>query len=789
MYAKFFYKFLSIMQLRRFFIPFLLLTIVANSNCQQTPTLRIIPQPLAMAVSEGEFTLNADTRIYVPESQADWEMAAQYFVLLAEQSTGYRLAIHPITKEMREPRPNSIYFLPGNTDHPEGYNMEITPKGVFIRAQTAAGAFYAVQTLRQLFPPEFNATNAPGGFTGESSSKWTAPCCKIQDAPRFGYRGLHLDVARHFFPVSFIKKYIDLLAAHKLNTFHWHLTDDQGWRIEIKKYPKLQTVAACRKETLVGHYSDQPERYDGKQYCGYYTQEEVKEVVEYARQRFVTVIPEIEMPGHALAALAAYPELGCTSGPYETFTKWGVVEDVFCAGNEKTFEFLDGVLEEVCALFPSTYIHIGGDECPKTRWETCPKCQKRKKAEGLKDEHELQSYVIRRAEAMLAKRGRKIIGWDEILEGGLAPTATVMSWRGTEGGIAAAKAGHDAIMTPSSHVYFDYYQSDPSTEPIAIGGFLTLEKTYSYEPVPDEFTPEEAQRILGVQGNIWTEYMKTSDYVEYMAYPRVCALAEIAWTSKAQKNWPDFARRIQTHFARLDAMGVNYAKSYFDVSTSFSNGKVSLSAIDSSLQIRYTTDGSEPSAKSKIFDAPFSISKSTTVRAAVFEKEKQMGKMRTVEYLMHKASGKPYTMPRIPDKYTGGEQYALTNGVTGNIKTWGNWVGLVNRDIDPVIDLGTPTEFSRVSARYVNSKVSWIYPPRGVEVYGSDDGQNFTLLAKQDIPAETMDGITVENVQLETPGAKYRYLKFVAKTFGVIPEGAAGAGNGAWCFMDEVVVE
>jgi hexosaminidase len=611
----------------------------------------------------------------------------------------------------------------------------------------------------------------------------------VEDTPRFDYRGMHLDVGRHFFPVDFIKKYIDLLAAHKFNTFHWHLTEDQGWRIEIKKYPQLQNLAACRKETLIGHYSDQPQRFDGKPYCGYYTQEEVKEVVEYARQRFVTVLPEIELPGHALAALAAYPELGCTGGPYEVGTKWGVYDDVFCAGNEKTFDFLDGVLEEVCALFPGPYVHIGGDECPKTRWEACPKCRKRMATENLKDAHELQSYVIRRAETMLAKRGKKLIGWDEILEGGLAPAATVMSWRGTEGGIAAAKAGHDAIMTPGSHVYFDYYQSDPATEPVAIGGYLTLEKVYSYEPVPEELTPGEARHILGVQGNVWTEYIPTPGQVEYMAYPRACALAEVAWSAKEQKNWPDFARRLRTHFDRLDAMKVNYARSYYDISTSFSNGKVNLSTLDPTLQIRYTTDGKTPAPASKIFTAPFSIDRSTTVKAAAFAGKKQLGKTRTVEYLVHKASGKPYTMPRVPDKYTGGETYALTNGVTGNIKTWGSWVGLVNHDIDPVIDLGTPMGFSRVTTHFVNSKVSWIYPPRSVTVYGSNDGQQFVQLARQEIAADSMGGISVERVQLETPGAQYRYIKFVASTFGVIPKDAPGAGNGAWCFIDEVVVE
>lgn len=768
----------------KYFVFLLFMMLFSSSNCQK-PALNIIPQPALVEAGDGFFTLNTETRIYIPEGKTDWETAAQYFMIIAHQSTGYQLVSQHLKKEMRDPRPNAIYFLPDqNIASPEGYKLEVTQNAIYIRAQTAAGAFYAVQTLRQLFPPAFNNT-----AKALAPAAWTAPCCIVEDAPRFRYRGLHLDVGRHFFPVAFIKKYIDLLATHKLNTFHWHLTEDQGWRIEIKKYPKLQSVAACRNETLIGHYSDQPQRFDGTKYCGYYTQEEIKDIVAYARSRFVTIVPEIEMPGHALAALAAYPELGCTDGPYSTETTWGVFDDVFCAGNEQTFDFIDNVLNEVCALFPGPYVHIGGDECPKTKWETCPKCQKRMKAEGLKDAHELQSYFIHRAEMMLAKHGKKLIGWDEILEGGLAPNATVMSWRGTEGGIAAAKAHHDVVMTPGSHVYFDYYQSDPATEPTAIGGYTTLEKVYGYEPVPDALSPDEAVFILGAQANVWTEYMATSDYVEYMAYPRVCALSEVLWTAKDKKNWPDFAQRLRVHFARLDALGVNYARSYFDVLASFSNGKVSLNTVATDMDIRYTTDGKEPTYKSKKYDAPFAITTSTTVKAAVFEANQQQGKVKTVQYFVHKASGKPYTMPRIPDQYTGGEQFALTNGVTGNAKTWGSWVGLVNHDIDPVIDLGVTTPFSTVTTHFVNSKVSWIYPPRGVEVYGSDDGQQFTLLARQDIPAESMNGITVETVRLDTPGAAARYLKFVARTFGVIPPGAAGAGNGAWLFLDEVIVE
>jgi hexosaminidase len=760
------------------FLPFM-------GNCQSSPNIQIIPQPVSVKAEEGVFTLKPDTRIFSYKDIQDWSAAADYLSACLSAATGYHIDHQVFVQQPNTSLGNAIYLISDpSVTHNEGYVLEVKRNVVLIKARTSIGAFYGVQTLKQLFPPEINQSQKSSPKKG-----WTAPCCSITDEPRFSYRGLHLDVGRHYFPVSFVKKYIDLLAMHKMNTFHWHLTEDQGWRIEIKRFPKLQEIAACRNETLIGHYSDTPQRFDGKKECAYYTQEEIKEVVEYAQKRFVTIIPEIEMPGHSQAALTAYPDLGCTGGPYEVAKLWGVFEDVYCAGNEQTFKFLDGVLEEVCALFPGTYVHIGGDECPKTRWEACPKCQKRMKDEKLKDAHELQSYFIRRAESMLAKHGKKLIGWDEILEGGLAPSATVMSWRGIDGGIAAAKSGHDAIMTPGSHLYLDHYQSDPSTEPLAIGGYLPIEKVYSYEPIPSELTAEEAKHILGAQGNVWTEYITSSEQAEYMAYPRACALSEVVWSPAKQRNWPEFSKRLVNHFSRLDAFGLNYSKALFDVSASFSNGKVSLKSYSEDAEIRYTTDGSEPGINSKKYSGSFPLLKSSNIKAKYFKKDKAMGNTLSVNYFIHKASGKPYTMPRTPDKYRGGEQYGLTNGVEGAIKSWNNWVGLVNHDIDPVIDLGASTNISKVSSQFVNSKVAWIYPPTEISVFVSDDGQNFKLVGNKTIDAAAMQGSTVEKVILETPGARGRYLKYVAKTFGVIPNGAPGAGEGAWLFVDEIVVE
>jgi len=433
-----------------------------------------------------------------------------------------------------------------------------------LKRLSPTGIFYALQTLYQLLPADIYGKNR------SDIKKWEIPCVNIEDAPRFSYRGLHLDVCRHFFPVEFIKKYIDAMAIHKLNRFHWHLTDDQGWRIEIKKYPLLTEIGSQRPETLIGHYyENMPQQFDNKTYGGYYTQDEAREIVKYAASKFITVIPEIEMPGHAMAAIAAYPYLSCTQKPLNVATKWGVFDDVFCT-RETNFTFLEDVLSEIMAIFPSEYIHIGGDECPKTRWKNCPDCQARIKKLKLKDEHELQSYFIQRIEKFVNAQGRKIIGWDEILEGGLAPNATVMSWRGIDGGIAAAKSGHNVIMTPMSHCYFDFYQAEPATEPTAIGGYVPLIKVYDFEPVPKVLTAEEAKYIIGAQANVWTEYITSASHVEYMAYPRASALSEVLWTNPENKNWTRFSANMLNAFDRFKALDINASKAFFDI-----NAKVS----------------------------------------------------------------------------------------------------------------------------------------------------------------------------------------------------------------------
>jgi len=502
----------------------------------------IIPKPVFLQRGDGVFTMNEKTIIIIRNETSSFGSVGRDLQEKLRRATGYPLDIRPnhrsgavdntilLTNEVR-----------GQSLGDEGYELSVRKNSISIAAQTAHGAFYAVQSLFQLLPAEVERQVLSGRMS------WTIPCVEIRDKPRFGWRGMHLDVGRHFFPAAFIKRYIDLMAAYKMNTFHWHLTEDQGWRIEIRNYPRLTEVGSQRRETMG----------DCTPYGGFYTQSEVREIVEYARQRFITVVPEIEMPGHSLAALAAYPALSCSGGPLKVATEWGVFDDVYCAGREETFEFLQNVLAEITQLFPGPFVHIGGDECPKLRWKNCVRCQNRIRTERLKDESELQSYFIKRIEKMLNAKGKRLLGWDEILEGGLASNAAVMSWRGTNGGIEAARAGHDVVMSPGSNCYFDYYQGK-SGEPPAIGGYLPLDTVYSYEPVPAELSSEEAKHILGAQGNMWTEWMPDSLQVEYMLLPRMLALSEVVWTRPEDRNYQDFTLRLERHYDRLAAMGVNF---------------------------------------------------------------------------------------------------------------------------------------------------------------------------------------------------------------------------------------
>ena len=571
-----------------------LLLALACAGCAggRTATdLPIVPRPASLSPGRGTFEADR-TLTFVTDDDAELRRLADAFAAPLRSTTGW-----PVTVRSGPCTRGSVCLRLGGSDPPEGYTLVVTGDSLVVRGAEPAGVFYGLQTLTQMLPSRPDA----GGFSVTAAT--------IVDRPRFPYRGMHLDVGRHFFGPDFVKRYIDQLARYKINRFHWHLTEDQGWRIEIRRYPRLTQVGSVRAETMVGRDAE-PYVGDGEPYGGFYTQEEIRDIVAYAQERYVTIVPEIELPGHAMAALAAHPELACTGGPFEVATRWGVFEDIYCP-REETFVFLENVLTEVMELFPGEYIHIGGDEAPKARWEESEVAQAVIEREGLADEQELQSWFIGRIGAFLAQHGRRLIGWDEILEGGLAPNATVMSWRGVEGGIEAARQGHDVIMTPTSHLYFDYYQGDPESEPLAIGGFLPLERVYDFEPVPDELGPREAGRVLGAQGNVWTEYMRTEDHVEYMVFPRLFALAEVVWSPPEARDFGDFVRRLPWHLERLDASGVRYRIP--DV-TGLERDRVTLDgrwrltlAAPAAGRIHYTVDGSEPNGSSPAYREPLDL--------------------------------------------------------------------------------------------------------------------------------------------------------------------------------------
>ena len=540
---------------KSFYLLLSIIFLIAGSNSgfssDNKNAYAIIPAPVSLVPMNGSFTFSKKSKIILSVINNETKLAADYLALLIKNPTGLSIPVEEGSKSISR----SVFMsFDSSIVNNEGYVLKITPEIIDIKAKSAVGMFYAVQTIRQLLPVEVENGKIIKGLV------LSVPACEIKDEPGFVYRGMHLDVGRHLFPVAYIKRYIDMMALHKMNTFHWHLTEDQGWRIEIKKYPRLTKIGGFRKETLVGSGNEKPQVFDGKPYGGFYTQEEVKDIVAYAKSKFITIIPEIEMPGHSSAALAAYPEFSCTGGPIEVATKWGVFPDVYCAGKEATFNFLEDILSEVIDLFPGKYIHIGGDECPKDRWEKCQDCQNRIKKEGLKDEKELQSYFTSRIEKFLISKNRKLIGWDEILEGGLAPEATVMSWRGIEGGIEAAKQKHDVVMSPYNDVYLYIYQCEPKGQPLAASGYLPLEKVYSFNPLPDKLNKEEQKYILGLEGCLWSEFVNSPELLEYMVYPRMFAIAETGWTPASGKDFKGFLSRLEIVKKRYDAIGINYFK-------------------------------------------------------------------------------------------------------------------------------------------------------------------------------------------------------------------------------------
>lgn len=759
-----------------------------SCNKEQEANYQVIPLPQEVSLTQGNpFNLNGNVLIAYPENNALLQRNAEFLSEYIRQSTDYAPKTKAIAAGEQVTNAITLGLDPGIANK-EGYVLTTTPEGISINGQTENGVFYGIQTLRKSIPAEAKGATI------------LIPAGEIKDEPRFPYRGMHLDVGRHFFPIEFIKKYIDLLALHNMNTFHWHLTEDQGWRIEIKKYPKLTEIGSQRSRTVIGKNTQE---YDNTPYGGFYTQEEAKEIVKYAQERYITVIPEVDLPGHMLAALAAYPELGCTGGPYEVCPRWGVFEDVLCIGNDKTMQFLEDVMGEIIEIFPSEYVHIGGDEAPRDRWKECPKCQARIKAEGLKAdknhtaEDRLQSYCMTRIEKFLNSKGRRIIGWDEILEGDVAPNATVMSWRGMEGGIEAAQLGHDVIMTPTSFCYFDYYQTaDTQDEPLGIGGYVPIEKVYSLEPVPAALTKEQGKHILGAQANLWTEYIASTEHVEYMILPRMAALAEVQWTQPEKKDFKDFTTRLARLMKFYQRDGFNYAKHVFDLKADFTPDTdkkavvVTLSTIDDA-PIYYTLDGTEPTTASLKYTEPIAITETADFQAVVIRPE---GKSKVVSKRIsfNKATYCPIELTFQPsEKYKFGGAVTLVDGMKGNDSyATGAWLGFVGGDVEAIIDLGQETEIKRVATNAIVDMSAWIMGSTGLVVSVSDDNKEFREVASKDIPAETnIDKKGVENYEITFDPVKARYVKVVIKRSPALPKGHAGEGKAAYMFIDEIEVD
>ena len=762
----------------------LLVCVCASCAKREKANYQVIPLPQEINLTEGKnFVLDRSVCIITPEENAQLYRNAEFLAEYVKEATGIELSI--TTDETVSP---AIRLALGVDDEKtEAYLLTIDDSQVSITGASEAGVFYGIQTLRKSLPKgKFEAVELPAA--------------NIFDYPRFAYRGAHFDVSRHFFPVDSVKRFIDMLALHNINRFHWHLTDDQGWRIEIKKYPELTTVAAYRPETVIGRNSGE---YDGTPHDGHYTQDEAREIVAYAAERHITVIPEIDLPGHMQAALAAYPQFGCTGGPYEVWKMWGVSENVLCAGNDETLRFIEDIFTEIIDIFPSEYIHVGGDECPKVRWTTCPKCQKRIKQLGIKGdakhskEEYLQSFVINHAEKFLNSKGRQIIGWDEILEGGLAPNATVHSWRGIGGGIEAARQGHDVIMSPTTFMYFDYYQTkDTDNEPLAIGGYLPLEKVYEFEPLPEALTSEEAKHIIGVQANLWTEYIPTYSHVEYMELPRMAALAEVQWCMPEQKNYEQFLQRIPQMVKTYDMKGFNYATHVFDVTAAFNPDTVknalmiTLKTIDNA-DVYYTLDGTEPTSKSALYKSPIAVTDSCTFKARAIRGEK-LGRAIGEKVMFNKASMKPIKMLQPVNKqYEFGGAPTLVDGLkgNGNYKT-GRWIAFYRNDMEAVIDLQKETEVSKVAITTCVEKGDWVFDVRRFAVAVSADGENFTEVAAEDFPIMTLDNPNglYDHALTFTP-VTTRYVKVIAVPEHTLPEWHGGKGHPAFLFIDEIEIQ
>lgn len=756
--------------------------------CSEKRTLNsdyeIIPKPLDVnSKGDASFLLKDGVAVIYPENNQKMQDNAEFLVDYVEKQTGVKLTSHA-----GMPVDGAICLtLDLSDDNAEAYKLIVNDKRVCISGASEAGVFYGIQTLRKSLPvaQDINVNLS---------------AVEIYDKPRFAYRGAMLDVARHFYTVDEVKTFIDMLALHNINRFHWHLTDDQGWRIEIKKYPKLMSVASERKETVVGRWYSGI--YDGKPYGGYYTQDELRDVIDYAAKRHITIIPEVDLPGHMQAALTAYPELGCTGGPYEVRTIWGVSQDVLCVGNDFTLQFVKDVLSEVADIFPSEYIHIGGDECPKVRWEKCPKCQERIKSLGLKSdakhtkEQRLQSFMIQEAAKYLKEKGKRIIGWTEILEGGLVPDATLMSWIGESGGIEAAHQHHDVIMTPNTYLYFDYYQSKKvEDEPLAIGGYLPIEKTYNYEPMPKELTEEEQQYIKGVQANLWTEYIPVFSQVQYMVLPRLGAAAEVQWTDPSKKDYKDFLRRVPHLVAVYDCYGWNYATHVYDVNVDMKadtvnhvlNVQLSTMADD---PIYYTLDGQDPTEKSLKYTKPFTIDQSVVLKTMAVHPDRT-SKISVDTIRFNKATLKPVVLLQPNEsRFSPDGPVVLVDGRNGNHSfDTGAWLAVAGNDLEAVINMQAETILSSASVHVYVRKDAWLFDARGFSVSVSSDNKNYKEVASQEykqMQESDSDGIVEHELSFDPCKATYVKIKVISEKS--MPDWHWDAGKAPFLLVDEIIL-
>jgi len=770
----------------------IIITILFLAGCNSEPQkvftnkdINIIPMPANMELREGSFTIDKNTKINAENN--DQKIAIGALINKLKTVSGFNLEFVETV-----PNKNHITLLTDKTLAKEAYLLEITARGILINASDNGGFLYAIESLIQLLPESIESN------TLLKNMEWVVPAIIIKDQPRFQWRGLMLDLSRHFFEKEYIMEVIDGLAKHKMNVLHLHLVDDQGWRIEIKKYPKLTDIGAWRVDQEELHWSARkPVAAEEKgTYGGFLSQKDLKEIVAYATAKNVEVIPEIEMPAHVMSALAAYPELMCFDNPKLIGVPSGGVwpiTDIYCAGKEHTFEFLENVLLEVMGIFPSQYIHIGGDEATKTNWKGCPYCQKRIKEEGLKDVNELQSYFVKRVEKFINSHGKKLIGWDEILEGGLAPEATVMSWRGVKGGLEAAEQGHDVVMTPDTHCYFDHYQGSQNEEPLAIGGFLPLSKVYQFDPVVDTMTPEEANHVLGGQANLWSEYIPTTSQSQYMIYPRLAALAETVWSPKELRNWDDFSRRIQHFFTRYEYMGVNYAKSAYLVTA---NTTVDLKerAVELSLQhefpnadIRYVLGNNILDEKATSYSKPLVVKETTTIKASLFKDNKLVGRVFADTIQFHKAVAHEisYTTP-YSDSYKGAGEFTLVNTLRGTKNFHdGQWQAWLNKDMEVVINLDEPIEISKVTVGALENQGPDIYFPVAIEVSISDDGENFKSIGQISRAYKKNGHSLLKDFVIEFPPTNAIYVKVKAVNLNINPRGSGGV----WLFIDEILIE